>query len=96
MTESANATGRHSSSIGPSELSLAPVVILARRVEGANVAAVQCPHDADAREHRWAVQFDHQHKRLDRSLPFGQGDFLLQASYVVGGVAKGDQHAATR
>jgi hypothetical protein len=31
--------------------------------------SVQCPHDPDAREHRWAAQFRDQDQGLDRCLP---------------------------
>ena len=39
----------------PRQLPLSPMMILPIRVKLANVAAVQGPHDADAREHRRAA-----------------------------------------
>jgi hypothetical protein len=37
---------------------------LAVQIELANMVAVQCPHDADAREHRWPVAFCNEKQRL--------------------------------
>jgi hypothetical protein len=47
-------------------------------IELPSVAAVQRPHDAYPSEHRGAVLPDHQHKRLDRGLPFGKLSFFLR------------------
>jgi hypothetical protein len=30
------------------------------------MAAVQCPHDANPREHQWAVVLSHKHQRFNR------------------------------
>ncbi len=35
-----------------------------------NVAAVECPHDSDARHHGRTVEFDDQEQGFDRGLPF--------------------------
>jgi len=40
------------------------------RVELANVAAVQCMHDANPGEHRRSAEISHQYQRLDCGLPF--------------------------
>ena len=50
-----------------------------------NLAAVQCLHDADAGEHRRSIQFDNEHKGLDRGLPFGRSRFFLGKRGKVGG-----------
>ncbi len=42
---------------------------LAIRIEFANVATVQRPHDADAREHRWPARRRHQDQGLHCRLP---------------------------
>ena len=53
-------------------------------------------HDSNPRHHRRAAAAA-QHQYLDCRLPFRQVGFLFrQAGYVVGGVAKRDQHSATR
>jgi hypothetical protein len=44
------------------------MMIFSVGIELANVVAVQCPHDADARKHRRAAA-RHEHQRFDRSLP---------------------------
>jgi hypothetical protein len=56
-------------SLVPLELALSPVMWLPMGIVSANVVAVQCLHDADAREHRWAFRFRNQDQRLDRGLP---------------------------
>jgi hypothetical protein len=61
------------------------------------MAAVQCAHDANPREHRRATEISHQYQRLDCGLPFGQGGFLLRQPGNVGrGVAQLDEHAPVR
>src|SRR5439155_26912408 len=37
----------------PRQLPAAPMMVFPVRIERANVATIQCPHDADPREHRW-------------------------------------------
>jgi len=44
------------------------MMILARGIKLPNVAAVQCPHDADARHHGRAVEFDDREQGFDRGL----------------------------
>jgi len=56
--------------------------VLARGIKLLNVAAVQCPHDADARHHGRAVELDDQQHGFDRGLPlveilFGLGSFMM-------------------
>jgi hypothetical protein len=59
------------------------------------VTAVQCPHDADASEHRGAAKLDHQYQRLDGGLPFWQGGLVRrQRCGIVGRVAKNDELSA--
>jgi hypothetical protein len=55
--------------------------VFARRVKLPNVAAVQCPHDADARKHGRSVMFCNQQQRVYRGLPF----FDLRNGYSLGG-----------
>jgi hypothetical protein len=64
--------------------------VLARRVKLSNVAAVQCPHHADARHHDRAVELDDREQGLYRGLPLlemllGLGELLN----VFGGVLEG-------
>jgi hypothetical protein len=56
-------------SLIPSELSLAPMVILAVRIENALNVAVQGSQDANTREHRRAAEIGDQYQRLDCRLP---------------------------
>jgi hypothetical protein len=54
-------------------------------------------HHADPGHHRRAAELDHQHQRLDGSLPFWQsGFFRRQRSDVVGRVAKDDKLFSVR
>jgi hypothetical protein len=46
------------------------MVVFPFGIKLANVAAVQCLHDADPSEHRGAVLLHHQYQRFDRGLPF--------------------------
>ncbi len=55
--------------------------ILARGVRRQLNVSVQCPHDADARHHRRAVELDDQEQGFDRGLPLveqllGRGELL--------------------
>jgi hypothetical protein len=73
----------------------APMRVLAIGIELTHGGTVQCPHDADAREHRWAVMFDDQEHRLDRGLSllellFGLGQLLD----IPGSFLEGDELAA--
>jgi hypothetical protein len=43
--------------------------IFSRSIKLPNVAAVQCPHDTDARHHRRAVELDDQEQGFYRGLP---------------------------
>ena len=56
--------------IGPSSAFAFPNVGSAVQIELANMVAVQCPHDADAREHRRATLRRHQDQGLHGRLPF--------------------------
>ena len=53
----------------PLQLPLSPMMGLAIWIELANVVAVQCPHDADPREHRRAAQRCDQAQRFHARLP---------------------------
>jgi hypothetical protein len=58
------------------------VLVFAISVEHPLDAAVQSSHDADARHHSRAVEFDYQERRFDRGLPFleilfGLGNFWI-------------------
>ncbi|MDH2407073.1 hypothetical protein QCM77_45790, partial [Bradyrhizobium sp. SSUT18] len=67
------------------------------RGELPNVMAVQCPHDADPREHRRAAKIGYQHQRLDGGLPFWRIMLALrQLRDEGGGIVRGDQLAAIR
>jgi hypothetical protein len=59
--------------------------------------AVQCSHDADPGEHRRAIMFNNQQKRLHRGLPFVGVVFRLrQLGYVSSGVLQRDELATAR
>jgi hypothetical protein len=61
--------------------------ILARWIEHPLDAAVQCPHDADPREHRRAAVRRHQDQGFHRRLPIQRFVFRLrQFGYVGAGV----------
>ena len=67
----------------------APVMLLLRRIELANMVTVQGAHHADPGKHRGAAEIGDQHQRFDRGLPFGQGGLLIgKRSDVIGGVAR--------
>ena len=51
------------------QLPAAPVMVLPVRIKLPNVAAVQRPHDTDAREHRRAARYRDQDQGFHRSLP---------------------------
>jgi hypothetical protein len=53
------------------------MIVLSRRIELPNMATVQGTHHADPGEHRGAAEIGDQHQRLDRGLPFGQGDLRV-------------------
>ena len=53
------------------------MVVFPFGIKLANVAAVQCLHDADPSEHRGAVLLHHQYQRFDRGLPFRLRGFLF-------------------
>jgi hypothetical protein len=79
----------------PFQFPLAPVSTLARGIKFLNVAAVQCPHDTDAREHRWPSQFRHQHQAFNRSLPVSRVSLSLWKFGRVGGcIEQGNELAA--
>jgi len=62
-----------------------------------NVAAVQCPHDADARHHGRAAKLDDQEQGFDRGLPLIKILFgLRQAGDVVAGIAQSHKLAPIR
>ncbi len=68
--------------------------ILARGIKLPNVAAVQCPHDANARHHGRAIELDDQEQGFDRGLPLleillGLGKLLD----ILGGVLEGNELA---
>jgi len=70
--------------------------IPARGIKRPNVAAVQCPHDADARHHGRAIELDDQEQGFDRGLPLI--DVLLSFGKllnIVRGVLEGDELATT-
>ena len=71
----------------PFQFPLPPVSTLARGIKFLNVAAVQRPHDADARKHRRATERRHQDQGFHRRLPFrGRVLGLRQLRDVVAGV----------
>jgi hypothetical protein len=77
------------------QLPATPMSILARSIKLPNVAPVQCPHDADASEHRWPSERSDQDQGFHRRLPFhGLVLGLRQLGDVVAGVLKRDQQAA--
>ena len=68
--------------------------VFAIRIKRPNVAAVQCPHDANARHHGRAVELDNQQQGFYRGLPLleillGLGKLLD----ILGGVLEGDDLA---
>ena len=72
-------------------------MMLLRGIKLPNLAAVQCLHDADPREHRRAAEVGHQHQSFDGGLPFRRGGFLLwKRSDVARRVAKNDQLSPVR
>jgi len=72
-------------------------VSLARGIKLPNVAAVQCPHDADARHHGRPVELDDQQHGFDRGLSLVEILFGLGKLHdVVGGMAQSHQLAPTR
>ncbi len=81
----------------PRQLPLSPMMFLARGIKLPNVVAVQCPHDADAREHRWPARRRDQDQGFHRGLPFlrvvlGLGKFRD----VPAGVLERDELTAAR
>ena len=63
----------------------------------ANLAAVQCQHDADPRQHRGAGALDDKQQRFRRGLPFRKLVVLGRETYHVGrGIAKEDELFAAR
>jgi hypothetical protein len=61
----------------------------------ADAAAVQCPHDAEANEHRGAAELDHQYQRLNGGLLFWQGGLVRRERCdIVVRVAKNDELSA--
>jgi hypothetical protein len=73
------------------------MVGLAVQIELANMVAVQCPHDADPREHRRAVRFRDQDQRFHGSLPLRRRVLGLRKLRDVGaGVLQRDELAAAR
>jgi hypothetical protein len=46
------------------------MMIFARRIERPLDVPVQCPHDADPREHRWAAERRHKDQGFHGRLPF--------------------------
>jgi hypothetical protein len=63
----------------------------------ANLAAVQCQHDADPRQHRGAAALDDKQQRFRRGLPFRKLAVLGRETYHVGrGIAKEDELFAAR
>jgi|SRR5882724_130016 len=71
--------------------------VLARGIKLPSVAAVQCSHDADARHHCRAVEFDDQEQSFYRGLPFLEQLLGLGKLHdVVGGIAQSHDLAPTR
>jgi hypothetical protein len=63
-------------------------------IELANVAAVQCSHDANPRKHRWAARRRDQDQGFHCSLPFrGRMLGLRKLRDVLAGILKGDELA---
>jgi hypothetical protein len=54
----------------PRQLALSPVMLLAIRIEFANLVTVQRLHDPDPRQHRRAAALGDQQQRLGCGLPF--------------------------
>ena len=58
---------------------------------------VQCPHDANPREHRWPAQLNNEQQAFHRGLPFG-GVVLRfrKLGDISAGVLQGDKLATAR
>ena len=76
---------------------LPPMSILARWIEHPLDVPVQCPHNTDAREHRWAAERRHQDQGFHRGLPFRRFVFCLwQLGDVGAGVLQRDERSPVR
>ena len=72
-------------------------MLFAIRVELANVPAVQCEQNTDARQHDRPAALGRPHQGLNRGLPFRLGGFLFRQLGDVGrGVAQRDERAPIR
>jgi hypothetical protein len=71
----------------PLQLPLAPMGVFAIGIEHALDVAVQCPHDADSRQHRGTASHRDEYQGFHRVLPFRRGMIGLgKLGDVVAGV----------
>ena len=72
----------------PLQLPPSPVLVFARRIEHALDVTVQCPHDTDARKHRWPTECRRMTKAIEASAAcydcnpiLGGGDDVVTRSH---------------
>jgi hypothetical protein len=71
--------------------------VFSRRIKRPFDVPAQCPHDADARQHRRAVAFRDQDQGLHCGLPFGAGVLgLRELGDIIAGILERDELATAR